>query len=320
MTPHPVSVTLPVGQAIERAKQLLFRPFDLGRWFVIGFGAWLAYLGQGGGYNFRLPGSGHHPAAGLRDSFEQARGYVMDNLNWIVPVAAAGLAVAVILGVLIVWLRSRGEFMFLHCVARNQAEIARPWREFAREANSLFLFRLALSAAAMVVIWPLLILGGIKLYRMWNEHDWNTDGILSCLGLGLALLVAGVVFAILEKLATDFVVPLMFLRRQQCLESWREFGRLLASQPGEFVLYFLFQIVLEVGIGMLLLAIILMTCCLAGCLMALPYLGTVLLLPVLVFHRSYSLNYFAQFGREYDVFAPASEPPPGASDPIQPIS
>jgi hypothetical protein len=37
--------------------------------------------------------------------------------------------------------------------------------------------------------------------------------------------------------------------------------------------------------------------------LAIPYLGTVLYLPVLIFHRAYSLYYLAQFGPEYDLFA-----------------
>jgi hypothetical protein len=49
------------------------------------------------------------------------------------------------------------------------------------------------------------------------------------------------------------------------------------------------------------------TCCIAGCLIVLPYLGAVILLPVTVFKRSYSLYYLAQFGPAYNVFPP---PPP----------
>ena len=44
-----MSVTLPVGQAMDRVKKVLFQPFDLARWFAIGFCAWLAYLGEGEG-------------------------------------------------------------------------------------------------------------------------------------------------------------------------------------------------------------------------------------------------------------------------------
>jgi hypothetical protein len=319
MTPSPVSVTLPVGQAIERVKQLLFRPFDFGKWFVIGFCAWLANLGQGG-FNFNMSGN-HKDAARLRDAFERARGYFEENLYWIVPVAITALVLALILGVIVTWLRSRGEFMFLHCVARDRAEVVVPWTEFTREGNSLFLFRLAMGAVAIAVTASLLIACGIKIYRMYSADDWNAAGILLCTGLGFALFCAVIVFAIVGKLTSDFVVPIMFLRRQRCLAGWREFARLLSARPGEFVLYFLFQIVIVIAIVILLIAAVLATCCIAGCLMVLPYLGTVFLLPVLVFCRSYSLCYLAQFGREFDVFAvPPPIPPPLGPEQTPPLA
>jgi hypothetical protein len=43
--PAQVSVIAPIQPAIERARRLLFQPFDLARWFAIGFCAWLARLG-----------------------------------------------------------------------------------------------------------------------------------------------------------------------------------------------------------------------------------------------------------------------------------
>ena len=66
--------------------------------------------------------------------------------------------------------------------------------------------------------------------------------------------------------------------------------------------------------------VVLVTCCCAGCLMALPYLGTVLLLPVLVFKRSYSLYFLAQFGPEYDVFPPPPPAPPSPGLPPMPVA
>ncbi len=311
MNPHPVSVTTPVGQAIERVKQVLFRPFDAGKWFAIGFCAWLAFLGEGGsGYNFRMPGGNHSRSTELRQVIEQARDYVQDNLYWIVPVAVAAVVLGLILGVVFTWLRSRGEFMFLHCVVRNQAQIAAPWREFTREGNSLFGFRLVLLLVALLTVWPVLIFCGIKLYRMYFDTGWSFEGIMQCVGLGLVLMVVGIALALIAKFTSDFVVPIMSLRRRPCLESWREFGRLLAANPGEFIVYLLFQIVLAIALGLLVVAVVLVTCCIAGCILLLPYLGTVLLLPVLVFKRAYSLHYLAQFGPEYDVFAPPPPAPP----------
>ena len=41
-----ISVIDPVSPAIERTKLVLFQPFDLGKWFKLGFCAFLATLGD----------------------------------------------------------------------------------------------------------------------------------------------------------------------------------------------------------------------------------------------------------------------------------
>jgi hypothetical protein len=126
----------------------------------------------------------------------------------------------------------------------------------------------------------------------------------------LAFVGVAIVFFVIAKLTTDFVVPIMFLRGKKCLEGWGELLGLLSAGVGNFVVYLLFQLVLGVAIGALVVAVVLVTCCTAGCLLMIPYLGTVLFLPVLVFKRSYSLHYLAQFGREYDVFPVATASAP----------
>ena len=59
-----------------------------------------------------------------------------------------------------------------------------------------------------------------------------------------------------------------------------------------------------------LFIVIIATCCIAGCLMAIPYIGAVLLLPVFVFRRAYSLYYMQQYGPEFDVIESEDAPPP----------
>jgi len=305
---------MPVSQALDRVKRVLFQPFDLGRWFVIGFCAWLAALGETGCHaNFP---TGPHRGRGAHGELEQAWTFVLNNLYWIVPLVAALLVLGIVLGVLMTWLSSRGRFMFLHCVALNQAEVEKPWREFARQGNSLFWFRIVLGLISLVVILPLVAVLILMIVGMVKQGAPNVGAILAAIGLVLAVIGAGLIFALIGKLTTDFVVPIMFLRRSRCLQGWSELLGLLTANLGRFALYVLFQIVLGMAIGVLVLVVVLATCCVAGCLMALPYLGTVLLLPVLVFKRAYSLHYLAQYGPMYDVFPPAVPPVSGAIPPV----
>ena len=53
------------------------------------------------------------------------------------------------------------------------------------------------------------------------------------------------------------------------------------------------------------------TCGCACCFMSIPFVGTVLLLPISVFMRSYSLLYLRQFGSAYDSFAVNTSPASG---------
>jgi len=183
-----ISVIDPLDAAITRVKLILFRPFNLEKWFLIGFCAWLALLGQGGG-----------PSAGFR---------------WNV-----------------------------HSAEQVKHEIAR--------------------------YLPIIIVAGA------------------------ILLTVGV------------AVKIVFL--------W-------LSSRGRFTLYILFQIVISLAVGMILAVIVLATCCCAGCIMTIPFIGTVFLLPLLVFGRSYSLLYLAQYGPAYNAIAapPApAQPQPYTPPPVQ---
>jgi hypothetical protein len=200
--------------------------------------------------------------------------------------------------------------MFLHCVALDRAEVVVPWHKYASQGNSLFLFRILLGLIGAVVCLPLVAVIIMSILRMAQRGEPSVAGILMCVGIVLVMVAVAIVLTLIEKLTKDFVVPIMFLRGVGWRKGWREFWGLLSGNVGHFILYILFQIVLALAIGAIVLVVVLATCCIAGCLLALPYLGTVLFLPVLVFSRAYSLHYLAQFGREYDVFpAPAS---PGA--------
>lgn len=311
--PRDISVVEPVSPALKRVKWILFQPFDLGKWFIIGFCAWLAQLGEGGGGgNFNYNSGSHHNYSGneFRNDLWRARDYVMDHLNWILPLVAGLVVIGLALWLVFLWLNSRGKFMFLHCTALNKAEVVEPWRKYAYEANSLFLFRIVLGLVAMMVILPPFVITLVIIGKMFLTGQFVANAIISAIGFGFLFAGLIVVCAIAQKLTADFVVPIMFLRRGRCLSAWKELGALISGHVGTFILYFLFQIVLGMVIGVIVLGAIIITCCIACCVMMLPYVGTVLLLPVLMFKRCYSLYFLAQFGPHYDVFPPESPPQP----------
>ncbi|MBM4103968.1 MAG: hypothetical protein FJ263_07940 [Planctomycetes bacterium] len=273
-----VSVIEPVGKALEKTKQILFSPFEWSKWFTIGFCAWLAFLGEGGG-----SGGSNGGRHGGSPDFGHIRHSIESNLYWIIPVGIVVGFIVIAICLVLLWLRSRGKFMFLYCVAKNKATVVYPWTEYAREANSLFLFKIVLWLISMVCIIPLVVGWIVVIIPIARAERFLPAmiGIIAVLTL-ITLLVA-IVFSIILKFTEDFVVPVMFIHRIRCMDAWKRVWELVKNNSGRFVLFILFAIVLSLAIGTILVAAAIATCCCACCLMMLPYLGTVLLLPILVF-------------------------------------
>ena len=305
-----ISVTNPIGLAMERVRQVLFSPFDLGKWFTIGFCAWLAGLGERGASSGRFnTGSSNHNGSDFHLQLEHARVYVVDNLAWIVPLGIFLFALGLVLGGVFIWLNCRGKFMFLYCVALNRSEVVMPWNYYRDLANSLFWFRLTLMGIGWVITLPCFVFMALAAWPMFRNDSWNFGGIMIIAALFLGLMVVGIFFLLIRKLTTDFVVPIMYLRGSRCLAAWKEFRQLLSANVGGFVLYILFQIVISIVLGLMALAVMIATCCIAACFFAIPYIGTVLLLPIITFKRAYSLYYLAQYGPSYNVFQPVTTAP-----------
>lgn len=310
-----ISVIDPINPAIDRAKSILFEPFDLGRWFIIGFCAFLANLGKWSGGSGGGRGGDSHGGRqyhSVHEAVDDTKFYIQDNLSWIVPLGIFIAVVVILVWLVVLWLSSRGRFMFLHCVAENKAEVKIPWTKYAMHANSLFLFRIVLGLAGFIFI-------GLPCFMILSLV-LTSPFIITMFGsimIGIIAVVLMIAIVIIAKFTQDFVVPIMYLRTTSCVEAWREFLTILSNNKGSFALYILFQfaifIVYCIVIPMLLC---IGTCCLCGLglLMLIPYIGTVIILPIPVFLRSYSLYYLKQYGPQFDVFNPdiitvQAEPP-----------
>ncbi len=307
--PDRVSVIDPISPAIERAKIMLFRPFDLKRWFVIGFCAWLAYLGSGGGGgggggpNFHV--ADHRGDFKVREALNEAKEFALDNLYWIIPVAVLAVVIGITLWLVFTWLNSRGRFMFLHCVAENKAEVINPWGKFKKYANNLFLFRIVLCLISLVIVGLPAVGMAFLIIMAVSKTGLYAISIPGVVILGLAIFAISIALFLVKKFTMDFVVPIMFLRTVSCVAGWREFMTILSANKLRFALYLLFQIVIVIVIGTIIALGFCIGCCLCcvSILLLIPYIGTVILLPIFVFRRAYSLYYLQQFGLEFDVFS-----------------
>jgi hypothetical protein len=322
-----ISVIEPIGAAIEKTKEVLFRPFDITKWFAIGFCAFLATLGNGGAPNIGGGGAGQG-SGGCPQDFQQEmnnlKDAVLDNLPIIISVASLIVLLIVVISILFMWLKSRGQFMFLHCVVQNKGEVVKPWKQYLREANSLFLFKLLLGLAGFVgtalFIVPLAVIG--ISFAKTGIAGFAVANLLWFFLLIFCIIIWVMALAGVKLLTDDFVIPIMSLRHCTVTDGWKEFWGLLMANKGPFTIYLLFLFVIGLCIGAIVVLAVFATCCCAGCLLLIPYIGTLVMLPILVWRRAYSLFYLSQYGSQFDVFGRQSPPivvPTESIPPIEPL-
>jgi hypothetical protein len=297
------SVVEPVSRAMDRTARILFQPFDLRKWFVLGFCAWLAYLGENAG-------GGGNVGNRFRDHGEDFQDVVWSAWEWVRDHLGLVLVLAILLfalGILILWISSRGKFLFVDGVIRDRAAVAEPWREFAPLGNSLFWMRLAVSVLFSAVFLGLVVLMMRDLLAMGlGERDFGTADVLAILAWVAAFVPFVLVAALVQLVFEDLVVPIMWLRRLSSIAATKEAFAFVSGNFWIFVLYVLFKVLLAIAVALVGCIVVCLTCCIA----ALPYIGVVVLLPLYVFGRSYSLEFLAQFGPDYAGLAPALPPAP----------
>jgi hypothetical protein len=306
---------------------ILFRPFDLGKWCVIGFSAFLAGLMSGGnGFNSSYRqnfGTSNHTSyhASLQQFQTGVSNYFSGiQVGVIILVIALVFILALAFILLMSWLGARGQFLFLDNIVRNRAAVAQPWKFYARPANQVFLLNLVFLAISFGIMIVLLVPAGILAFPLFRHPHWPEGGLLfGLVTLGLLYLIVSIVFACILFIFREWGIPLMFRNGISARAAFFESMALAQRHPGPTALFILLRIALTIA----LVVVSMLACCFTCCLAMLPYIGTVVLLPVLIYIRCFSLDCLAQFGPAYDIWTvdvpPASAQPPPAPSFPEPI-
>jgi MFS family permease len=295
-TAPTIEIMAPFRAGLEWMKAMLFRPFDFAKWLTIAFAAFISGNFGGSGGNFR--GLSRLGKGDWRYS-ASSQGDLPNFTPFIIAAIVGFVLIALVLGVILMWVSSRGKFIFTDCVVKNRGAISEPWREYRREGNSFFLFSLVVAAGMMVLIGITVIAIVVPLGGFSGDHTLSG-------GATAALVVVAIVFGLIWfalivfwALVSHFMVPVMYRRRCLAREAFADVARLIFANPGPFILFVLFMIVLAVAVGIVGTMLACLTCCIG----ALPYISTVLLLPAIVWLAAFRLLFLRQFGDQYDVWA-----------------
>jgi hypothetical protein len=127
-------------------------------------------------------------------------------------------------------------------------------------------------------------------------------------------LIAGYIMLCLDS----FVVPLMYKHNLPCMEAWERFLPHLKEQFVYFLVYGLMVLAIHLLIGFCIIFIGCVTCCVGFVILMIPYISSVILLPVSYFFRCFSLEFLRQFGPESTLWESSEAFSPGPP-PIPPV-
>jgi hypothetical protein len=101
----------------------------------------------------------------------------------------------------------------------------------------------------------------------------------------------------------NFIVPIMYRHRMTTTQAWNYFLPILRQNLVQFILYGLLILALIIGLVIGIIVVGFMTCCVGFIFLVIPYINTVVLLPVIYTFRAFSLEFLAQFGEEFNLLS-----------------
>ncbi len=298
-----ISYSGPLSRGWDRMKKALFQPFDIVKWINVGFTAFLAGLTDcNGGSNGNNSNMGNHADRDDFFSFPQtAWVWLTEHPLWFILIIL-GIILLIVLGVVLTWLSSRGKFMFLYNVIHDRDEVKKPWHEFKKQGNSLFWWRFIFGLLVFFAFIAYFIFSFITIKNMYYGDIPTAAKVWIIAGLIILFLVLVIIVGYISLFLKDFVVPVMYKYRISATRAWLKFLPLMGRNSGSFIVYGLFIFILGIAVVVGVIFLALATCCIGLLLLAIPFVGSVILLPVSYTFRAFSIEFLKQFGDDFNVF------------------
>ncbi len=304
------SISQVVSNSWQRMVKVLFKPFDFYKWLVLAFCAWLSNMNSGGG-NFNIPTEflpdmdASTPGEAVSGVFEQLQNTI--GLSLLIFFAVLIFVVLPVFVIIMLWVKSRFDFILLDNLVWNRIEVKKPWAKFKKQGNSLFW---AYLGTGFLFLLTLLILMFIFLATVLQSSHNSDEGRVLFLVLILLIFLAFIlVFTVLYFIIHNLVVPVMYHKDLRFTEAFRIVYGLICRNLGKFILLILLSMGLGIAFAVALITAIVATCCILAIVMIIPVIGTMPLLPTFVLFRYLGPEFLAAIDPDMNVFAPAEAPP-----------
>ncbi|MBL7070502.1 MAG: hypothetical protein ISS27_03420, partial [Candidatus Omnitrophica bacterium] len=254
-----VKFTEIINASIEWTAAMLFRPFKLKKWLILTFVALLAGYMAGSG-NFGGGGSSSKrsdssvktskispsviPVQSEFRTNQTLTGQPSGSSSFFDGWAGIGLSVFMIFIILLVlgfllvlmWLSSRFNFIFIQNITRNDASIRKPFRENKIIGNSYFKFSLIYSFLSVATLGGI-ILGSIIYAGSRNFFEQGTVAgikriVLTFFPIGTLFLLLLVICIVVGFAVHQFVLIFMYKQRIGIKAAWPKFVAIFLKNKG----------------------------------------------------------------------------------------
>lgn len=288
--------------SFERARLICVDRFDLNKWLAMALASWLAWLGSSGANaNFNLPSGSSGDDGSLELPEIPAEGYawLAEWATVIVGVGTAAFAAFVGLWLLLTWLRSRGQLMFIDLVTRDSSEVSRSWSEQGPLANDLFRTRLFIDLIGAAVL--LLPTAAAIAFVLITQPSRIEPLLGPAIVLGIVLGLGGIAWAAVTFVLDEMIVPVAYAWQVPIAEAYAEIRRMASDTPGAFFTYLIVRFFAAVVVSFLSGVLSCLMCAISW----LPFVSAVILLPFRVYLQSLPLAFLYQLNPDaYSAFAP----------------
>jgi hypothetical protein len=250
-----VSAIDSISPAIQRTKDLLFKPFNWGTYLKLGL---VAIITEGWGSNFRTSGNGGGHSSGQGPMITAPPSFTGVQ---IAQVVAMGLLITLFM-VWLYYLITRLRFAFFYSVLHNVKQIGPGWRAYREPAGRFFWMNIVVGLCYLLMLGLVslpFISGFMKLFRDMQPGGHPDFGLLLALILPLIpiILLMVLIGFMADLVLRDFMLPHYALENATAGEAWGWVWRAIADEKREFFVFVLLRLVMP-AVAMALLFMVLL--------------------------------------------------------------
>jgi MFS family permease len=262
----PVSAVDCVQPALQHTREQLFTRFQFGQWSRLALVGILAAELHVGGCNTgnlngrwpRIPQKNPSdllPTASLPFNWPPANpAQISEHLSQFIGLILLGLAVAMVLGFVFMYINSVFRFILFDSVLHKHCSISRGWNKWHRAGGRFFLWQLVFQFAfwlflLFLIAVPLAVVFAAGWVTNPREHI-GPLALIVIMFLG-AFAIFILLAAAVQVLAKDFLVPLMALDNLDFADGWHRLLAVIEPEKGRFAIYLLLKLVLSIAAAIL---------------------------------------------------------------------